>query len=177
MFIRVWFDQQLITCQQLIQISTWSDVCNISIWSVLWNWFSIHVHESDLVNSWLLVNNWHKSWFDQVFAILAPGQPWKQNHIEISHDWLYQNTGLVLTQFLLYRDCIASVFLRVCSEDLIWDLILSFLDVYHWGVGPTCQWKIIRWMTPQGISLLNFLRVIHLEWTGGGRAFIPLPFI
>jgi hypothetical protein len=39
-------------------------------------------------------------WLDQVFATLVPGQPWKQNHIEISRDWLYQNTGLALTQFL-----------------------------------------------------------------------------
>jgi hypothetical protein len=39
-------------------------------------------------------------WLDQVFATLAPGQPWKQNNIEISRGWLYQNTGLALTQFL-----------------------------------------------------------------------------
>jgi hypothetical protein len=39
-------------------------------------------------------------WFSQVFATLAPSQSWKQNHIEISRDWLYQNTSLALTQFL-----------------------------------------------------------------------------
>jgi hypothetical protein len=124
------------------------------------------------VNSWLFVNSWHKSWFDQVFATLAPGQPWKQNHIEISCDWLYQNTGLALTQFLLYRDCTASA-LRVCFESWFLAFDLDSLNVYHWGVGPTCQWTIIRWMTHHEISLLNLLRVINLEWTRGGRAFIP----
>jgi hypothetical protein len=39
-------------------------------------------------------------WHDQVFVTLAPCQPWKQNHVKISRDWLYQNTGLALTQFL-----------------------------------------------------------------------------
>jgi hypothetical protein len=107
-----------------------------------------------------------------VLATLAPDQPWKQNHIEISCDWLYQNTGLALTQFLLYRDCTAPA-LRVCSESWFLRFDLDSLDVYHWGVGPTCQWTIIKWMTPQEISLLNLLRVIHLEWTGGGKAFIP----
>jgi hypothetical protein len=57
------------------------------------------------------------------------------------------------------------------------DLVFIFSALEHvlgWSVGPTCQWRIIRWMTPQEISLLNLLRFIHLEWTGGGRVFIPL---
>jgi hypothetical protein len=46
-------------------------------------------------------------------------------------------------------------------------------------VGLTCQRKMIKWMTPQEIFLflLNLLSVIHLEWTGDGGVFIPLPFI
>jgi hypothetical protein len=69
-------------------------------------------------------------WLDQVFVTLVPGQPWKQNHIEISCDWLYQNTGLALTRFLKYRDCTAST-LRVCSEGCFLGFNLIFFDVCH----------------------------------------------
>jgi hypothetical protein len=53
---------------------------------------------------------------------------WKQNHIKIFYSWLYQNTDLALIQFSLYRDCTVSA-LRVCSEGLIWELILR---VWSW---------------------------------------------
>jgi hypothetical protein len=86
----------------------------------------------------------------RLLTALAPGQPWKQNHIEISCDWLYQNAGLTLTQSSLCRDYTASV-LRVCSEGRFLGFNLDFLDVCHWGVRPTCQWKMIRWMTHQEI--------------------------
>jgi hypothetical protein len=88
-------------------------------------------------------------WLNQVFVTVAPNQPWKQNHIEIFCDWLYQNTVLALTQFLLYKDYAVSA-LRVWSE--CW-----FLRVWSWLSlesitevwGPTCQWKIITWVTPK----------------------------
>jgi hypothetical protein len=49
---------------------------------------------------------------------------------EISCDWLYQNTGLVLTQSLLYRNYTALI-LRVCSEVCCLGFNLDFLDVCH----------------------------------------------
>jgi Cholesterol-capturing domain len=71
-------------------------------------------------------------------------------------------TGIVLLQLLGFV-------LRVWSEGWFLGFNLDSFDVYHWGVGPTCQWKLIRWMTSQEISFLNLLRVIHVEWTGGDR--------
>jgi hypothetical protein len=110
-----------------------------------------------------------------LLTALAHGQFWKQNHIEISCDWLYQNTGLVLTQSLLYRNSTTPI-LRVCSEICCLGFSLGFHDVCHWGMGPTYQWKMTTWMTYQEISfsLLNLLSVIHIEWTVDGGVFIPL---
>jgi hypothetical protein len=42
-------DQDLITCQHLIQILAWSDAAHIGIWSALWDWLSIHIHESKII--------------------------------------------------------------------------------------------------------------------------------
>jgi hypothetical protein len=50
-----------------------------------------------------------------LLTALAPGQPWKQNHIEISCDWLYQNTGLALTQFFVVHRL---YFLQLLGFDL-----------------------------------------------------------
>jgi hypothetical protein len=36
-----------------------------------------------------------------LLTTLAPSQPWKQSHLEISCDWLYQNTVLALTRFFI----------------------------------------------------------------------------
>jgi hypothetical protein len=145
-------------------------------WSVLWNWHSIYSYEGDLVKGWLLVINWHKSWSDQVVAHrFGTWSTLKAKSHWDSCDWLYQNTGLALTQSLLYRNYTALI-LRVCSEVCCLGFNLDFLDVCHWGVGSTCQWKMITWMTPQEISffLLNLLSVIHVEWTADGEVFIPL---
>jgi hypothetical protein len=53
------------------------------------------------------------------------------------------------------------------------------LLVWDCQVCPTCQRKVIAWMTPQEISfsLLNLLSVIHLKWTMDDGVFIPLSFI
>jgi hypothetical protein len=69
--------------------------------------------------------------------------------------WHWHNsccTGIVLPQLL-------GLALKVDSLGFN----LDFLDVCHWGVGPTCQWMIIRWMTPR--------------MNGDDGAFIPLTLI
>jgi hypothetical protein len=132
-----------------------------------WKWFGqqlITCQQLTQILAWLGVCN------IGTWSALKAKSHWNFLWLAVSKYWL------ALTQFLLYRDCTAPVF-RVCSESWFLGFDFDFLDVYHWGVGPTCQWTIIKWMTHQEISLLNLLRVIHLEWIVGGRALYIRPFV
>jgi hypothetical protein len=57
---------------------------------------------------------------------LAPGQPGKQNHIEISYDWLYQKYWLGIDTVL---SCTEIVLLQLSGFDLGFSLIFSSFDL------------------------------------------------
>jgi hypothetical protein len=128
-----------------------------------WKWFGQQL---------IICQQLTQFWLDQVFTTLAPGQPWKQNHIEFSYDLLYQNTVLVLTQSLLYKDCTASalrvwsvcLFLRVWS----WLFLVSITDVWYLPVsennhmGDTQEISLLSWVswlspTSSGQGIVEYL--------------------
>jgi hypothetical protein len=57
---------------------------------------------------------------------LAPGQPWKQNHIEISCDWLYQKYWLGIDTVLC---CIGIVLVQLIGFDLGFFSCISSFDL------------------------------------------------